>query len=53
MAETTEADAFELITTNIDKGSINFRQVAGRIAQIDVLDSFLDRYRRPNGGTRS
>ena len=53
MTETTEADAFDLITTNIDKGSINFRQVAGRIAQIDVLDSFLDRYRRPNGGTRS
>lgn len=52
MAETTEADAFDLITTNIDKGSINFRQVAGRIAQIDVLNSFLDRYRRSASGTR-
>lgn len=54
MAQTSEGDAFDLITTSIDKGSINFRQVAGRIAQIDVLESFLERYRRPaNGATRS
>jgi hypothetical protein len=54
MAQTTEGDAFDLITTSIDKSSINFRQVAGRIAQFDVLEGFLERYRKPvNGGTRS
>ncbi len=45
MAGTDDETAFEVLTANPDRGSIGFRQVASRIAQLNTLDSFLERYR--------
>lgn len=46
MSATEDASAFEVLTSNPDRASIGFREVASRIAQINTLDSFIDRYRR-------
>jgi hypothetical protein len=45
MAATEDATGFEVLTSNPDRASIGFREVASRIAQIDTLDSFMERYR--------
>lgn len=45
MAATEDTTAFEVLTSNPDRASIGFRQVASRIAQLNTLDSFLERYR--------
>ncbi|MCX8231997.1 MAG: hypothetical protein OTJ45_09270, partial [Alphaproteobacteria bacterium] len=45
MSVTEDASAFEVLTSNPDRASIGFREVASRIAQINTLDSFMDRYR--------
>jgi len=45
MGSSEDATAFEVLTANPDRGSIGFRQVASRIAQLNTLDSFLERYR--------
>lgn len=45
MAATEDATGFDVLTSNPDRASIGFRQVASRIAQIDTLDSFMERYR--------
>jgi hypothetical protein len=45
MSTTEDASAFEVLTSNPDRASIGFREVASRIAQINTLDSFMDRYR--------
>ena len=45
MSATEDASAFEVLTSNPDRASIGFREVASRIAQINTLDSFIDRYR--------
>jgi hypothetical protein len=45
MSATEDASAFEVLTSNPDRASIGFREVASRIAQINTLDSFMNRYR--------
>jgi hypothetical protein len=45
IAATEDASAFDVLTSNPDRASIGFREVASRIAQINTLDSFMERYR--------
>ncbi|MBM3506056.1 MAG: hypothetical protein FJX65_19665 [Alphaproteobacteria bacterium] len=46
VAETPDKDAFDVVTSNPDRSSVNFRQIATRIAQVDTLDAFIKRYRK-------
>ncbi len=45
MEGTPEADAFEVLTGEVDRSSTSFRTVASKIAQIGTLESFMARYR--------
>lgn len=45
MAESPEADAFDIITTEFDRASMPFRQVATTVAQLETLDAFMTPYR--------
>jgi tetratricopeptide (TPR) repeat protein len=45
MTDTKDAEGFDLITQKIDPRTTEFRKVAGAIAQIDTLESFMSRYR--------
>lgn len=45
MEGTPEADAFEVLTGEVDRSSTDFRTIAGKIAQIGTLESFMARYR--------
>ncbi|MCH8187594.1 MAG: hypothetical protein IIB66_02645, partial [Proteobacteria bacterium] len=45
MEGTPEADAFEVLTDEVDRSSTSFRAVASKIAQIGTLESFMARYR--------
>ena len=45
IAGTPDADAFAIITSEIDRSSTSFRTVASKIAQISTLESFMARYR--------
>jgi len=45
MTGTADAEGFELITQKIDPRTTEFRKVSSAIAQIDTLESFMNRYR--------
>ena len=45
MAESPESDAFDVKTTEFDRASIPFREVATTVAQLDTLDAFMAPYR--------
>ncbi len=45
MDESPESDAFDIITTEFDRPSIPFREVATTVAQLDTLDAFMAPYR--------
>ena len=45
MSATEDGSAFEVLTSNPDRASIGFREVASRIAQVNTLDSFMEPYR--------
>ena len=47
MAAGPDADAFAVLTGPIDPADVAFRDLAGRIAGLDTLKSFLERYRAP------
>jgi hypothetical protein len=46
MKESKDSEPFDILTLNPDIESVDFRKVAGRIAQIDTLDAFMKRYKR-------
>ena len=46
MKVSVDAEPFDILTLSPDTESIDFRKVAGRIAQIDTLDAFMKRYKR-------
>ena len=46
MSQSVDAEPFDILTSNPDVTSIDFRKVASRIAQINTLDAFIDRYRK-------
>ena len=52
MAESPESDAFDIMTTEFDRPSIPFREIATKVAQLDTLDAFMAPYREKlqNGG---
>ena len=45
MEESPEAEAFAIITTEFDRSSIPFREIATTVAQLDTLDAFMAPYR--------
>ncbi len=45
MNGTADAEGFQLITQKIDPRTTEFRKVSSAIAQIDTLESFMNRYR--------
>ena len=45
MAESPEADVFDIITTKFDRASIPFREIATTVAQLETLDAFMTPYR--------
>lgn len=45
MAKGKHAESFRLLTAEIDPGKIEFRKLAGAIAQIDELEAFMAKYR--------
>ncbi len=44
MTGTPDGDAFDIITDQVNPGTIAFRQVAERVAQLETLDSFRANY---------
>ncbi|PPR78907.1 MAG: hypothetical protein CFH01_00710, partial [Alphaproteobacteria bacterium MarineAlpha2_Bin1] len=46
MKNSKDAEPFDILTLDPDTDSVDFRQVAGRIAQIDTLDAFMKRYKK-------
>ncbi len=46
MTNSQDAEPFDILTLSPDTDSVDFRKVAGRIAQIDTLDAFMKRYKR-------
>ena len=46
MSNSIDAEPFDILTTNSDTVSLDYRKVASRIAQINTLDAFMDRYRK-------
>ncbi len=52
LAPGAEADAFRLITGKVDRGATQFRQLAGKIAEVDNVQAFMASYREKlaNGG---
>ncbi len=44
MSTTPDGDAFDIITDQTNPGTISFREVAAKVAQIDTLDSFRQSY---------
>ena len=46
MTNSKDAEPFDILTLSPDTDSVDFRKVAGRIAQIDTLDAFMKRYKR-------
>ena len=40
-----EADAFKVVTSDIDRQGTEFRQLAGAIANVKLLEAFMDGYR--------
>ncbi len=53
IADTPHAETFEVLTSNVDPTSIEFRKAASAVAQIGTLEAFLERYREtmPESGT--
>ena len=45
MADSPPTDAFDIITTEFDRSSIPFREVATTVAQLGTLDAFMAPYR--------
>jgi len=45
MSESPDADAFQIVTGRIDARGIEFRALASRLASVDTLQSFMDRFR--------
>ena len=46
MRSSEDAEPFDILTLNPDTESMDFRKVAGRIAQIDTLNEFMKRYNK-------
>lgn len=46
MAKTEDAEPFEILTSDPDISSVDFKKVATRIAQINTLDAFMNRYKK-------
>ena len=46
MANTDDAEPFEILTSDPDISSVDFKKVATRIAQINTLDAFMNRYKK-------
>jgi hypothetical protein len=48
MAKTPDASAFAVVTQDISLHGLAFRDVAGKVASIDTLESFMKDFRRHN-----
>ena len=46
MAQSPDATAFEVVTSELNLGSVEFRAVAEEIASVDTFQTFLDEYRK-------
>ena len=44
LAETPDADAFEVLTHQVDPSTLEFRRVAAQVAQLDSLAAFRESY---------
>ena len=55
MAETGDADAFDIVTYQVDLTTVAFRLVATSVAQLATLDSFMTSYlnRLQDGGVEA
>lgn len=55
MAETDAADAFDVVTHQVDLTTVAFREVASSVAQLDTLNSFMATYlnRLQSGGVEA
>jgi|TARA_B100001971_G_C17925007_1_gene399747 hypothetical protein len=55
IADTPQAETFEVLTSSVDPTSLEFRKAASAVAQIGTLEAFLERYRETmpesGGGT--
>ena len=49
LQSTPDADAFEIVTRDVDPSTVEFRKVAAAVAQIDTLESFMSRYSGSEG----
>ncbi len=52
LGEGADADAFRVVTSTVDRRGTEFRQLAGRIAEVSTLQAFMASYRKKlsNGG---